>query len=504
MTGTETIQPVDDALLMVPHGPGVTEPCAASSACSFAAQGLCWASVLALTLFAGGAMQAYANGTTDMFLVALLFLVSGLVALGVLFPGGRAEMRAFLLTYVICIFVAGLAQCYSVIVFSNPQSTVDAVKSFFPSISSQPPFVTWKDMPGLLDNGLPVLIWQQIYKLTWALGLDFGPYAGVMFNSLVMGLTASITVRTARELFGADDWRLRRVGTLFALCGLFILFGAVLIRDCFTTFLNALVLWGIVRFLVRRTPVSLLVALSLTSVSACAMALLRFEAVALFGLQWLLVFLFWYLGKGLDVTRFVATIIVLCTLPVVSRYIAGYVDLVQRVRAVRMVQYDEMSARASTDSSLGMRLVINQPLPIRSVLGIGMLMVSPIPLWSHLRSAAIDYHLIKAYHGVYQVLVLPLVFVGFSMVSRLYRKDRKSAMPLIFLAAYLLLSLAAVVVTSLEQRHMAQFMPAFIILAAIPDTKDRDTWRRLRPIAAGWFALVILLHVAWAVMKEVA
>ncbi|KKL66502.1 hypothetical protein LCGC14_2144360, partial [marine sediment metagenome] len=257
---------------------------------------------LLLTLLGSG-MQGYANRTGDALFVALLLLLAGVSVVVLLFPGKRAEHRAFLLTYGVCVFAGGLAQCYSLAVFDNPQSTVDAVLSFFPNISSEPPFTTMADSHIFIESTLPLVIWQQVYKLTWLLGLDFGPFTGVMFNSLVMGVCASLTVRTARELFGNDAWRLRRVGILFAFCGLFVLFGAVLIRDCFTTFVNVLVLWGIVRWLVRSTPTNLLFAIGLTGVSTYIMAFLRIEAVVLFGLFWLLAFLFWYLKKRLDTTR---------------------------------------------------------------------------------------------------------------------------------------------------------------------------------------------------------
>lgn len=77
-------------------------------------------------------------------------------------------------------------------------------------------------------------------------------------------------------------------------------------------------------------------------------------------------------------------------------------------------------------------------------------------------------------------------------------------MPLLFLAAYLLVNIGAVVATSMEQRHFAQFMPAFIILAALPDTRDIKVTKRLRTISAWWFAAVVLVHLAWLYVKGIA
>jgi hypothetical protein len=456
---------------------------------------------IGLLVLVGAAMQGYANGTADALLVAMAFLFTGYAVMRLVFPGKQPEQRAFLLSYGICVFVGGLVQCYSLAVWHDPQSDYDAVYAFFPEISSRPPFTTFADIDPLFNSRLAILIWQQVYKLTWLLGLRFGPYTAVMFNALVMGLTASITVATTRELFGNNLWHLRRVGTLFAFCGLFILFGAVLLRDCFTTFFNALVLWGIVCWLVRPTGRNLQIALAVTGISAYAMAYLRFYSVVMFGFFWFLAFLSWCWRRPLNPTRLFIIFSVLFASIIANFYLLSYMRLSREIQSERTESYVGISADASRDDSLGMRLIVHQPMPIRLVVGSGTMMVFPMPLWAYLGSDITDYHLIKTWHGFYQVLVLPLVFAGFLAVFRLFKRDRKRAVPLLFLAVYLLLNWLSVVATSMEQRHLAQFMPAFLILAAVPDTRDRDTQKSLRRIAIAWFALVALLHVAWMLAK---
>ena len=457
-----------------------------------------------LLVLAGSIMQGYANGTADALFVGFALLVVGFVAVSLFFPNGGAERRAFLLTYGVSIFVGGLAQWYSFAVFDSPQSatTYDS-HTFFNLISPQPPFTTMADMP-YVNAPLAVLAWQQVYKVTWALGFAFGQYTGVMFNALVMGLAGSVTVRIARELFGADAWRLRRVGTLFAFSGLFILFGSVLLRDSFTTFLNVFVLWAIVSWLVRQTPRSLLFAVALTCVGGYAMLFLRAQAVLLFGVYGILAFLFWLIAKRLNAARLTVALFALPVLLFSIPYLVNYTTLVQEVQTKGLSGYARQVAETHSEDSLGVRFVINQPLPIRVVLGSGSLMVYPIPLWANLRSGVSEYHLIKAYHGIFQVLVLPLVFAGVLVALRMFRRDRKQAVLLLFLAAYLLIGLEAVVVTSLEQRHFAQFMPAFMILAALPDTREKKVRKRVQTITTWWLAMVVLVHLAWAMMKAMA
>jgi hypothetical protein len=323
-----------------------------------------------------------------------------------------------------------------------------------------------------------------------------------MFNALVMGVTGSITVLTARELFGDDIWRLRRVGTLFALCGLFLLFGAVLLRDCFTTFFNALTLWGIIHWLCRPNVRNLFIAIIVTCISAYAMAYLRVESIVLFGLFWSLAILFRIISGRLNLTNLFVIYFFIFAMIIGASYTMSYVHTIKKVQSLSTQSYSGNSALPSSrNDSLGMRLIIQQPMPIRLLLGSGSLMVFPIPLWGYFRSGALDYDLIKGYHGVYQMLILPLVFSGFLIVFMEFFKGQKQSIPFLFLSAYLLMNLETVVATSLEQRHLAQFMSAFIILASVPDTKENKCRTLVGTIAITWFIIVILVHLLWVMAK---
>lgn len=464
-----------------------------------------WAAVLILV---GSALQGCANGTIDAIPVALLYWLLGYVGVRSIFSNAQAERRAFLLTYAICIFTGGLVQCYSIWAFGKPQSTVDAI-GFFDAILPQPPYYTWENLSSLwtgegpVGRGAPlaVAIWQYAYHFRWLLGLSFGPYVGVMLNALVMGLAAAITVRTARELFEADEWRLRRVGTLFAFCGLFMLFGSILIRDCFTTFFNALVLWGIVHWLSRPSMKSLLWALLLTGISIGAMTYLRSRSVPLFGFFWFLAIVCWFMSKRLNATRLCVVLLGSMILVLLSTYLLSFLQTTRMLQSSNQDAYAEKLAETSQEDSMAMRFLVQQPLPVRLVLGTGSRMVFPIPLWAYFRAQASEYHLFKGYHGLFQALVMPMFLAGFLAIPSIYRRERRAAMPIVFLGLYLLMNVEAVMATSLEQRHIAQFMPAFFIIAAIPDTRDKKTLNTVQALAAGWLAVVVTAHLAWFILK---
>ena len=454
-----------------------------------------------LLIVVGSILQGYANGTAHTFIIAISLFILGLAIVNLIFFKGKAELRVFLLTYGVCVFVGGLVQSYSLIVFDNPQSTFDAINFFFPNIISSPPFPSEVELASAMEYALPIMIWQEIYKLTWLLGIDFGPYIGVMFNAFVVAITGSLTVRTAREVYGDDAWRLRRVGTLFAFCGLFILFGSVLLRGSFIIFLNALVLWVIIRWLVRASFLNLLLAIFFTGVAVFFMTYLRWETNILFGLFWLLAFLSWYFKDKLNLKRI--TIFFLSILPLIifRDTIVEYFNFFQNIGEIGLTQYNEISKIESSGSSLGEKFIINQPLPIRLALGSVFLILFPIPFWSYFNTISTDYHWIMGYNGIYKILIMPLVFAGFFTVYRFLKEDWRKRVPFIFLAIYILLTIAVVVSTSQEQRHYAQFMNALIILAALPDTRIKQVRTKMLLISGVWFSSVALLYIAWVVIK---
>ncbi len=444
----------------------------------------------------GACLHSYANGSFDAFVVSILFLVAGVGIVSLGFSFKKAELRVFLLTYAVCVFAGGLAQCYSLDIFGKLQSTTDA-NTFLRFLKPFPPYASFADLEKSINSPLAVIIWQQFYRLTGQLGFEFGPFTALLLNALIMGITGSITVRTAREIFGDDDWRLRRVGTLFALCGLFILFGSILLRDCFTTFFNSLVLWGLVRWLRAPTVLKLLGAIMLTSVSAAAMVYLRFESIVLFGLFWSLAFLVWFVRERIDVVRIIAICMVLISLLAGSSYLMRCVQTARQFQEDKIEGYSGSAAAAMQKESLGMKLVARQPLPVRMVMGSGYMMIFPIPLWGYLQPGMGEYHIIKGYHGIYQVLVLPLCFTGIVCAAGEFFRNREQSLPLVFTAAYLVTNLMAVVATSLEQRHLAQFMPALFILASVPDTREKNSRRTVNRMGVAWFIVVVLVHVAW-------
>lgn len=457
-----------------------------------------WCLILVL---AGSALLCVANESLDPFFVAVLFLLIGAPFVA-LFSGARIyELRAFLLTYGVCVLVTGMAQYYSSVVFGELQSFKDAIR-YLAFVPEGPPYWTKEQLLGQLDAVYAILAWQRVYTFVMDLGLQYGLYIGVLFNSLLVGFSAAVTVRAARELFGDDAWRLRRVGTLFSLCGIFWLFGAILVRDCFTLFLNTLVFWVLVRWLVSPKFKNLLLAAVVTGLSSYAMWYMRPRSVVLFGIFVCLALFCWYWRTAMNPTRIVATMLIPIVLLFAFVYLQQFGLLTAGFASREMASYEDISEQGASGDSLGLALVNRQPLPIRIVLGSGRMMVDPIPIWAYLEPGVDEYHLLKTYNGVFSMILMPLVFVGFMMTMWEARKFTQGLSPRFFVGAYSLMTLFAVAAISLETRHLGQFAPAVLILAAIPDTREESDRKHVQSTAALWFAVVFLAYVAWAVMKS--
>jgi len=451
-----------------------------------------------LVLF-GSIMQGCANRTFDALSVAFAYFFIGSVAITFIFKNKKQELVVFMINYGICIFAGGLAQSYSLHFFNNVQSTVDSF-TFFSQISAEPPFTTLANLPNF-NSPLAVLIWQQIYKFAWWLKLDFGVYIAVMFNALIVGISGSITINTAREIYGNDIWRLKRVSLLFSSCGLFILFGSVLIRDCFTTFFNILVLWSIVNWIIHKTFRKLIFSISITAISSYAMAYLRVEAVLLFGLYWVLALFVWLTSYRLNFSRLIILAISFCVVLLYTPYIINFINLAQEIQSSGIESYSKFSVNASSEGSLGLKLIVNQPLPIRLLLGSVMLLLFPIPLWAYFNINLQEIYWFCGYNGIYQIFVMPLVLSAILFSIKAFRKSKINNAPLIYLTVYFIINLLAITATSLEQRHFYQFMPSVIILSALPDTRDAMQNKIVRQFTKFWVLLVLLIHLLWVSIK---
>ena len=458
--------------------------------------------ISSIMVLIGGSMLAHANETLDALIVVILFYVAGFFPLAVFFPGRKPELRAFVLTYGICVLMGGMSQLYSLFNTGDLQSTPDA-QMFFSLISASPPFTEMADLPVNFNSPLAVVLWQLLYKGAWSLGLSFGLYTAITLNSFVVAFSGFLTVRIARDLFGNDTRKLHFVGLLFSLCGMFWLFGAIMIRDCFILLINTLVLWALVRWVEFPRSVRLYVAVIGGCISGFCMWYLRKETIYLYGVFFVIALSAWYVRERINAQRLSVICITIAILLVSYSYIEQLIGAAREEQVTNMQRYGETGLASSRSGSLGAQLILVQPMPVRLVVGSVYIVLYPIPLWAYFFSGASEYNILKNCHGIFQVLTIPLFIAALLLLVRNAARDIQAALPYIFLASSFVVSILAVASTSIETRHYGQFLPAYLICMAIPDLRKQSDRSLTFRIAAIWFGIIAVVQVLWAVLRFV-
>ena len=450
-------------------------------------------------LLLGGILQSWANNTLGVFIVLAIFGLSAVLLSSIFFANKEEECSAVLLNYSVCILIGGLVQAYSFVSFGEVQSTIDS-RTFFGMIAPSPPFVTLANLPAV-NAPLAILLWQGVYKLTWFLGLEFGPYTGVQFNALIVGLIAGLVVSIARVLFGSDRIRLNRLVSYMAFCGMFWLFGSVFVRDSILLLFNTIVLWAIVQWLSRSTLSNFIVAIFVSAFAIWAMIYLREESVYMASLCWVVAIILWFKMRRINEVRLLFIVLAPLILVLFSGYISSFWSDAMSDQQRNIEGYAALSASTSSADSLGMRFVVNQSLPIRIVLGSAYMLIFPFPLWSVIVADIGEYQLLKGVAGAFQMAFLPLVISGTIILIRTYNSNPRVAIPMIFICCYLIMNITATSVTSLETRHFGQAIPCFLILSVIPDLRISSHLALVKRIGWIWISILVILHLSWFVLR---
>ena len=454
--------------------------------------------VAALLLLIGMFMLHLANKNIAPFVSGSFYLVLGLLAT-LIVRGDKYEIRTFLLTFSMCNLVAGVAQMYSMSEFKIPMSTTDALT--FENLIGRQNLTSIEEIRNFVNAPLAVYIWKQLYSLFDGMGLKDGNWIAIQFNALLVGLSGVFTTKAAREMIGRDPKRLKRVGTLFAICGLNLLLGSILLRDAFALFFNIIVFWSLIKTLCRPSITNILFSLLFISISIWGMLYIRHNAVYIFGLIGVLAIGVWYLGSRFSPVKFFISIFI----GVVGLFAFSLIQG-QTTAALEELAYGQESYAAGSEAgarreSLGVSLVVNQPLPIRAVAGSLYMIIRPIPLWGYFQFGVGEYGWVTGIQGIFAVLIMPMVLLAsLNIIKRLFRQSRSSAADL-FLMAYFYGTIMLVAITTLEMRHYAQFIPGLILMASIQTVNTKGNKVALTNFRYLWYGGVIAIHMAWSVVR---
>lgn len=454
-----------------------------------------WAFAL-IAMMIGLMIQSTVHNELGPFPISLALFLLGLIPLCVPFWADRWSRRAYVLTYGVTTLMAGIYQLYQ----------INVMKEFL--FSDEGTFYSWVSMglEGKLtwrheNYWLPVVIWRFFYSVADAMRHGNASWIGTIPNTLIMALSASILSRAARHIFGPDDYRLRKLGTLFAVSGIFWMYGACFLRDCYALIVQVIIIWAILRFLRTSNIRNLIIAAIAIALCYAAMRGIRGRTLPMFFAFIMLAGIAWTRREGMSIGVLLLVIVGLPIAVVTAQYFMPYFGMAME-DVLGAAEIRGYGFRGMDTTSLTRQLVMNQPLPLRVILGSLLLLIYPIPIWTHFQIGHPFYLWFKGFQGVLNVaVILPLVFVAIGRCFRIAIKGGADAAISLFLLAYAGLTMAAVAASAIETRYWGQFLPVLLLLAVIPDWRNIETRSKVIHIGVVWFICILMGHLMWAVMK---
>ena len=390
-------------------------------------------------------------------------------------------------------------QLYAQVFYGQTQTAIDALIFYELAVEGLGNY-RFEDRYLFGDAPLAVFIWHYLYALCVKLGVQTAPWLGILFNSLLVGLSGGVTVHAGLHVFGRDTRRLILLGNLFAACGIFWLFGAIHIRDSFALFLNTLILYGFVRTLTRPRISNVILLCTILIFVTWSMTYIRAIYLPLIPLFCILGLVSWTRCSS-SVARPSVVIIGGCLLALVlADMITPYVELASKSAEGGLEAYKIHSSEAG--KGLGYNIVVAQSLPIRLLIGSIYMHIFPIPLWANFTTSLGEYYWMKGYQGIYLATIAPLGFAGIYSALKKSIRGGPDAPSFLFLALFTMTTLFAVVATSLETRHHGQFLPAFLILSTLSLHTNPRRRAQIKSCCLIWYAAVVSIHILWMLLKH--
>lgn len=431
-------------------------------------------------------------------LAALLFFGLGMAPLALTKCGGKWERRMFVRVYAIGWVAMGIAGIYAEIL-NDPFQRYSDAGNFFDLARELTAGQRLEELRTLSEGALSILLWRNVYDVFTYFGFPKERYIGLLVNVVAVAYSAVIGIKMTRHVFGEDDRRFGRLTVIVSSCGLFWLFAGIHLRDATVLLAVSSLAWLWTWTLARPTlGMRFWVLVTGSIVGGALIEMLRDEyafvpfAMAIAGLAAIIgarrVQRNEVAGLVVALILFSALILVgLANRPAISAILTrGYIGYL----AGGMEQHGA--------GSLGMRLIVTQPLPIRVLLGSAYLYVFPIPFWTgfQLESA---YNLFKSCNALLFYLIVPLLAMA---LYHLWCLPHRRSPGLLFLLFSTVGFTIAVAGTSLETRHFGTFLIIIFVFCLEPDLVNRVIWRQYSRITVLFIMAVASIHGAWVFVKR--
>ena len=394
------------------------------------------------------------------------------------------------------VLAAGIAAYYAVVLFDPYQLASDAW-SFYELSSNAGPARSLQDLQTLTEGAGAVILWSWFYNIAAAIGLPREPYVGIAVNIILVAITAMVCSRSARHLYGDDDYRLQRLGMFFTISGSMWLFAGIHIRDSSILLTITLLAHFWIAYLSRLEHRRIVPAVIATLVAMPVLEVLRkefFYVPLLIGIVALLCLNF---SRGRGDNRFITLVSILFGLTLAAIAVVAFGEQIQALFQTNQETYTDQSVAEARSGSLGSAFIVNQPPLIRIALGVPYVYYFPIPFWAGFTDATAIL-LFKSINAFSFYFISAFLFAGaFLIVTNRWLRSPG----FLFVVIVPLTFSASIALTSLESRHFGVFLPLVFLVGLMPDLRDPSENRLLRFLLVVTLAAMFFVHLTWFVVR---
>jgi hypothetical protein len=412
--------------------------------------------------------------------------------------GGSFEREIFNRIFAIGWVAAGVAAIYAIHLYDAGQLYSDA-GGFFDMAASQARGLSLIEIQLLHEGALAIMLWANVYDFLSYVGFPRERYVGITVNVTALAMTAVITLKMARLVYGVHTYRFKRLTLLFSACGMFWLFAGIHVRDSIVLLAVSVLGYAWLQFLSK--PSFGMPMLKIIGVSLLAVPILGFlrddflfvpVAMATAAVAALLI------GRSNKKNRQVAYGMAGIGFIVIVIVLLSFGDKVLYILSRGNEGYAELASEQHGSNSLGMSLIIDQPLSIRIILGFGYLYLMPIPFWAGFQFNSV-YALFKSFNVIFFYFMMPLFLMA---IWQLWRRRESRSVMLSFLGFLSLGFTTAIAGTSLETRHLGVFLPYIFLLSMLPDLENKLIFNNYKKLLFMTLLGVLLIHLSWMIIKE--
>lgn len=447
-----------------------------------------------LLISAGSIFHMVAEASLVPLFVALIYYYVGM---GMGWPRkfwGGWERNIYTRVFLAGFMAAGISALYRT--FSGDLQG-DA-EHFYEFISGTNVFLSLEELASLTSGGGAIFVWREVLNFMVLIGFPQKQYVAVFINVLIVAWSGVITLKMVRLIYGDDSVRFKRLILIFSSCGLFWLYSGLLVRDSFVLIAVSLLTYAWLYFLNKPDRIArlfLVLAVSFIAVIYFGYVRVEFFFVPLIMPVAAVAALIFRRNSGQY--RAIACVISIILLLMIGIVLESNGDLIEMIISRGSEVYGYKSAEESGAGSLGMSLIVNQPMPIRLPLGIIYLYLFPIPFWDGFQFEAV-YFLFKSINVLLFYFLIPLLIMAIYTIWKDAIVRSPSMLFLVFFVVGISLIIAG---TTLETRHIGAFFSSLFLIALLPDMQLKKVRIQYRKVLIAFLGTVFIIHYSWAIMK---